>query len=71
MSIPLGNNTFGEDIRTVLDKIGQSEERTAYILMERIHPVPMQNYPIISGKPVETEPINMVSEMGVFGMLLG
>ena len=33
-----GNNVYGEDIKPFLEKIRHSEERNAYILMDRIHP---------------------------------
>ena len=32
-----GNNVYGEDIPEFLEKIKDSSERNAYILMERIH----------------------------------
>ena len=67
--LPLGNNTFGEDIPRLLREIGGSTERTAYILMERIRPAPVNNYPIRSGEKVVMA--NMVSEIGIFGTLVG
>ena len=68
-SFNLGNNTFGEEIRQVLEKIGSSEERTAYILMERIHPAPLRNYAL---RPThEIELCDMVSELGIFGIIVG
>ena len=33
-----GNNVYGEDIKPFLQKIKDSAERSAYILMDRIHP---------------------------------
>ena len=67
----LGNNVFGKDIKDLLEKIGSTEERTAYTLMERIHPVPVKNYAIVAGAPNDIKLQNMVSEMGIFGVFLG
>ena len=65
----LGNNVFGEEIRSVLSKIKDTAERTAYILMERIHPVTVRNYAVRSGQDVELR--EMISEVGIFGTLVG
>ncbi|XP_013382970.1 glutathione synthetase-like [Lingula anatina] len=64
-----GNNYFGEDVRKVLRRVLDSDERMAYILMERIHPVPFQNYVLRAESPVQ--PNTMLSELGVFGVLIG
>ena len=53
-----------------LERIGASEERASYVLMERIHPVPVENYPVVYGSPVDDEPTDMVSELGIFGVYL-
>ena len=42
----LGNNFFGDDVRTMLEKLGGSKERSAYVLMERVWPVEVKNYPV-------------------------
>ncbi len=39
-----GNNVYGEDIAPFLRKIRDSEERDAYILMDRINPPTTKNY---------------------------
>ncbi|KAA0706956.1 Glutathione synthetase [Triplophysa tibetana] len=39
-----GNNIYGQEICKVLEKVKNSSERTAYILMDKIQPVPSQNY---------------------------
>ena len=41
-----GNNFFGDDVRTMLLKLGRSKERSAYVLMERVWPVEVENYPV-------------------------
>ncbi|XP_013410748.1 glutathione synthetase-like [Lingula anatina] len=64
-----GNNYFGEDVRKVLERVLDSDERMAYILMERIHPVPFQNYVLRAESPVQ--PNTMLSELGVYGVLIG
>ncbi|XP_060564458.1 glutathione synthetase-like [Ruditapes philippinarum] len=64
-----GNNVYGEDIREFLSGIRDSEERNAYILMERIFPWPQKNYLLKEGK----EPIlrDVISELGIYGVYLG
>ena len=64
-----GNNTFGEEIRTLLSKLKGSEERSSYILMERIRPMPVVNYAVMAGQTVALS--SMVSELGMFGALVG
>uniref|UniRef100_A0A673JVC4 Glutathione synthetase n=1 Tax=Sinocyclocheilus rhinocerous TaxID=307959 RepID=A0A673JVC4_9TELE len=48
-----GNNIYGSEICEVLENLKNSTERMAYILMDKIQPVPVQNY--------------LLSELGVFG----
>ncbi|XP_053402680.1 glutathione synthetase-like [Mercenaria mercenaria] len=64
-----GNNIYGEDIKSFLLGIKDSEERNAYILMERIFPWPQKNYLLKEGK----EPIlrDVISELGIYGVYLG
>jgi hypothetical protein len=66
---PSGNNIFGEDIRTKLTEIRTSSERTAYILMDHIHPYPIQNYMLQSGQSVCLH--TCVSELGIYGAFVG
>ena len=64
-----GNNVYGEDIKPFLEKIRDSEERNAYILMDRIHPPVTTNYPVRPGyKPALTD---VIGELGIFGCVLG
>ncbi|XP_021962625.1 glutathione synthetase isoform X1 [Folsomia candida] len=65
-----GNNMYGENVKSYLEKIKDSDERSAWILMERINPPVQTNYmirPNIQG-PIVTE---VVSELGIFGVVLG
>lgn len=60
-----GNNIYGQEICEVLEKVKNSSERMAYILMDKIQPVPAQNYLLRPGAPVKLN--NCLSELGVFG----
>ncbi|XP_045126152.1 glutathione synthetase-like isoform X1 [Portunus trituberculatus] len=64
-----GNNVYGQEIRMVLEKIKDSQEREAYILMDRIRPPIQQNYLIRAHEPVKL--VEVVSELGIFGTILG
>ncbi|XP_076840551.1 glutathione synthetase [Brachyhypopomus gauderio] len=60
-----GNNIYGQDICGVLEGVKDSTERTAYILMDKIHPQPVSNYLLRPGAPLQ--PSQCLSELGVFG----
>ncbi|KAI0240419.1 Glutathione synthetase [Lamellibrachia satsuma] len=64
-----GNNTYGDDIVRMLNKIQDTDERLAYILMERISPPAHRNYPIRVGAPVSLQVL--ISELGMYGTLVG
>lgn len=64
-----GNNVYDEEIKKVLEKIKDSPEREAYILMDRIRPPVQQNYLVRSHEPVKL--VEVVSELGIFGVVLG
>ena len=65
-----GNNVYGEDIVPFLEKIKDSSERDAYILMDRIFPPKTINYMVRPGwkEPKKTE---VISELGIFGYIIG
>ena len=65
-----GNNVYGQDIKTFLEKIQHSDERNAYILMDRIHPPITQNYMVRPGWPKGILK-DVISELGIFGYLIG
>ncbi|KAL3859765.1 hypothetical protein ACJMK2_009961 [Sinanodonta woodiana] len=64
-----GNNLYGEEMKNYLIKIRNSEERQAYILMERIHPWQQKNHLLKLG--VDPSLQNVVSEIGIYGVCLG
>jgi len=64
-----GNNVYGEDIKPFLEKIRHSEERNAYILMDRIHPPVTKNYMVRPG--AEPQLVDVISELGIFGYVIG
>lgn len=65
-----GNNVYGKDIKEFLTSIKDSDERTGWILMDRINPPLLKNYmirPKLKG-PIFTE---MLCELGIFGVVIG
>ncbi|CAG5958732.1 unnamed protein product [Menidia menidia] len=60
-----GNNIYGSEICQVLEGVKDSTERTAYILMDKINPVPVQNYLLRRDAPLRMS--SCLSELGVFG----
>ncbi|XP_029292458.1 glutathione synthetase [Cottoperca gobio] len=60
-----GNNIYGSQICQVLQGVKASTERTAYILMDKIHPTPVRNYLLRRDAPLQIS--NCLSELGVFG----
>lgn len=65
-----GNNIYGDEIRDFLLKIKDSDERSAWILMDRISPPLQRNYMV---RPTLKEPLytDCVSELGIFGVVIG
>ena len=61
----LGNNIYGSEICDVLQGVKGSTERTAYILMDKIHPAPVQNYLLRRDAPLTIS--SCLSELGAFG----
>ncbi|XP_049833687.1 glutathione synthetase-like isoform X2 [Schistocerca gregaria] len=66
-----GNNVYGQKIREVVEKMKSSKERTAWILMERIAPPVQKNYIVRPGQNNLPEPTDVVSELGIFGVVIG
>lgn len=64
-----GNNVYGEDVRTKLEELGRTKAREGYILMELIEPPVTTNYIVRPGGVME--PHSIVSELGIFGVILG
>lgn len=65
-----GNNVYGEEIRDAVMKMKNSKERSAWILMDRITPPLQSNYMIRPGQEMK-EPVDLVSELGIFGVIIG
>ena len=65
-----GNNIYGSDIPAVLTKMSETE-RSAYILMERISPPISRSYMIRPGGDNPPQMVDMVSELGLFGAIIG
>ena len=64
-----GNNVYGADIKPFLEKIADSDERSAYILMDMIEPPITTNYMVRPGEaPLLAK---CISELGIFGYVIG
>lgn len=61
-----GNNFYGQQVRSKLLELSP-EDRSAYILMDRIQPAPFKNVLVRNGEAVES---SVVSELGVYGVYL-
>ncbi|GIY07962.1 glutathione synthetase, partial [Caerostris darwini] len=59
-----GNNLYGDDLKNLLENIKNSEERKAYILMERINPPLIPN--CILRRDNKPEITNVICELGDF-----
>ncbi|CAG9820083.1 unnamed protein product [Phaedon cochleariae] len=66
-----GNNIYGAEIREELLRMRDSKERTAWILMDRICPPITKGYMIRPGASTLPPILEMVSELGIFGVLIG
>lgn len=65
-----GNNIYGQDIKEFLSKIENDDERSAYILMDRISPPITTNYVVRPGAG-EAQMVQVISELGIFGYIIG
>jgi len=65
-----GNNVYGADIKPFLEKIKDSPERNAYILMDRIQPPITTNYMVRPGQE-KAQLVDVISELGIFGYVIG
>ncbi|XP_032456942.1 glutathione synthetase-like [Nasonia vitripennis] len=63
------NNFFGEDLRSKLESIRHSDERNAWILMDKIRPVVTSNQ-LIRPDVADNRPVDVTSELGIFGVVL-
>jgi len=65
-----GNNIYGKDIVPFLTKLKDSDERNAYILMDRINPPITTNYVVRPGQG-GAQMVDVISELGIFGYIIG
>ena len=65
----LGHNLYNEDITKFLMEHGNSKERSAYILMERIFPWQQRNYLVKNGVPFVLS--DVIGELGIYGVYIG
>lgn len=65
-----GNNVYGADIPDALKNMS-AVERSAWILMERIHPPVTKGYMIRPDGPMPPPLVDLVSELGIFGVIIG
>ncbi|CAH1722053.1 unnamed protein product [Chironomus riparius] len=65
-----GNNIYGSDIPEALTTMSE-EERSAYIVMDRIFPPISRSYMIRPGAQGAPTIVDLVSELGIFGAIIG
>ena len=65
-----GNNIYGKDIVPFLSNLKDPDERNAYILMDRINPPVTTSYVVRPGSN-GAEMVKVISELGIFGYLIG
>jgi glutathione synthetase len=65
-----GNNIYGADIPEKLMAMSD-DERSAYIVMDRIFPPISKSYMVRPGAQSLPEVVDMVSELGIFGAIIG
>lgn len=70
-----GNNIYNENIKTWLNSMKNSQERTAWILMDRIYPPLQKNYLIRAAKESslkdDTDLSDVITELGIYGVIIG
>lgn len=66
-----GNNVYGKDIKLLLVSMKDPRDRTAYILMNRLHPPVQMNYHIRPGSSTDLELKETCTELGIFGVVIG
>ncbi|KAL6257037.1 hypothetical protein P5V15_011972 [Pogonomyrmex californicus] len=70
-----GNNIYNENIRTWLNSMKKSQERTGWILMDRIYPPLQKNYLIRAAKEPSFEDkidlSDVITELGIYGVIVG
>ncbi|XP_054003180.1 glutathione synthetase-like [Hylaeus anthracinus] len=64
------NNKYGSDIKEFLESVKYKQDRVAWILMNKIHPPIHKSYMIRPGDNVNIKPQELVSELGIFGVII-
>ena len=65
----IGNNYYGDEVRTLLEKICDSDEREAYILMDKVNPLAQSGF-ILRPGATSTTSLQLICELGVFGIFV-
>lgn len=65
------NNLYGMDIKNFLESVKSERTRVAWILMDRIYPPVHENYAVKPGTNVDVDTKEFVSELGIFGVIIG
>ncbi|XP_012228885.1 glutathione synthetase-like [Linepithema humile] len=65
------NNLYGTDIKNFLESVKSERARVAWILMDRLYPPVHKNYVVKPGSDVDLETKELVSELGIFGVIIG
>ncbi|KAL6426086.1 hypothetical protein ACFW04_008984 [Cataglyphis niger] len=65
------NNLYGTDIKNFLESVKSEQARVAWILMDRINPPMHKNYVVKPGTNVDIDTKELVSELGIFGVIIG
>lgn len=68
-----GNNIYNENIRSWLNSMKESQERTAWILMDRIYPPLQKNYLIRAAEELKDniDLSDVITELGIYGVIIG
>ncbi|XP_078043592.1 glutathione synthetase [Augochlora pura] len=70
-----GNNIYNENITSKLESMKSSEERTAWILMDRFYPPIQKNYIVrAQNEPFEHSDfsfVDVIPELGIYGVVIG
>lgn len=64
-----GHNIYGQDIPKTLKALSD-DERSAYILMDRIVPPLSRGYILRPGEKLPNKPADLISELGIFGVVI-
>ncbi|KAG5335614.1 GSHB synthetase, partial [Acromyrmex heyeri] len=70
-----GNNIYNESIKSWLNSMKESQERTAWILMDRLYPPLQKNYFVRAAEESSSEDdidlSDVITELGIYGVIVG